>query len=268
MLVDAYTVYDGLLQTQRLPTTTLTGAILALLGDAFTQAATSSVYDGSRGIAFALFGATVTGPVNYVWLGLLNDMVLRVAPNGGMTAVGAKVAIQSLFFQPCVYVPLFFAFTAIFRAWSMEQARERVVAEYPGTLKSLWLFWTPICVFTFAMLPVRQQAIFFSGVSLCWNAILSFLTNRGDIVAVQQEILPAADLPALDHGSVASATSDGRPPAAAAGGGRLVRTPSGRWLPAHQPPMAILDNDPNRAPLRDAFSDQSVLGFLLGPGLM
>jgi hypothetical protein len=32
--------------------------------------------------------------------------------------------------------------------------------------------------------------------------------------------------------------------------------------------MAILDNDPNRAPLRDAFSDQSVLGFLLGPGLM
>jgi hypothetical protein len=269
VLIDAYTVYDGLLQTQRFVTTTVTGAILALLGDAFTQAATSNVYDVSRGVAFALFGATVTGPVNYVWLGLLNDMVLRLAPHGGMMAVGCKVAIQSLFFQPCVYVPLFFAFTAVFRAWSVEQARERVVAEYPGTLKSLWLFWTPICVFTFAVLPVRQQAIFFSGISLCWNAILSFLANRSEHVmevgSVQQDGLPAADLP--DSG-VASEASGGEHLPAAAPGGRLVRTASGRWLPAHQPPMAILDNDPNRAPLRDAFSDQSVLGFLLGPGLM
>ena len=168
-LRSAYVTYDGLLQSMPI-TTTATGALLALLGDAFTQAATSTSYDFSRGMAFGLFGATVTGPVNHVWLNRLNDIVFRIAPRGGISAVVAKVAIQSAFFQPMVYVPLFFIFTAVFRAWSWDQMRERVTAEYPGTLKSLWLFWTPICFFTFAVLPVRQQAIFFSGVSLCWNA--------------------------------------------------------------------------------------------------
>ena len=48
--------------------------------------------------------------------------------------------------------------------------------------------------------------------------------------------------------------------------GRLVRTNSGRYLPSYQPPMGILDNDPR--PPRRGPTDQSVLGFLLGPGLM
>ena len=86
--------------------------------------------------------------------------------------------MQTFFFQPVVYVPLFFCFSAVFRGWPAEVAWERVRAEYVPTITSLWAFWTPICVFTFAYMPVRQQAIFFSAISLAWNALLSFLSNR------------------------------------------------------------------------------------------
>ena len=86
-----------------------------------------------------------------------------------------------------------------------------VRSEYVRTIRSLWGFWTPICIFAFSVLPVRQQSIFFSyllviltchtyssyllvtqvrqqsiffsAISLAWNAILSFLSN--ETVAVQ-----------------------------------------------------------------------------------
>lgn len=291
----AYRAYDGLLQSHRLATTTASGAVLAWLGDACTQWATQpGAYDVPRGVAFGAFGAFLTGPVNYFWLNHLAELVTRLAPAGGMYAVLVKVGIQTFFFQPVVYVPLFFGFTAAFRGWSAEAAWGRVKAEYPGTLRSLWAFWTPICVFVFAVLPVRQQAICFSAseraprphlapcpsrpsplahslpsqpplparsglrrlgrhshsrasrlaaVSLGWNAILSFLTNRPSREPV---------------GAPAEAEQRKR---------GLVRTPSGRWLPTHQPPMGIIDNDPEPAPPKPALSDQRMIGFLLGPGL-
>ena len=188
----AYVAYDGLLQRHTLMATTVSGALLAVAGDGITQFATatsdgsgssSSVssayqeYDARRGAAFALFGAALTGPVNYVWLRRLNAIVDRLAPQGGSPAVASKVVLQSIFFQPLIYVPLFYTFTAVIRGWKWEYAAERVRTDYITTMKSIWAFWTPVCTFTFSVLPLRQQAVFMSAVSLCWNAILSFITN-------------------------------------------------------------------------------------------
>ena len=46
-------------------------------------------------------------------------------------------------------------------------------------LGRLWLFWTPSVVFTFAVLPVRSQAVFFAGVGFAWNVILSAYAGAG-----------------------------------------------------------------------------------------
>jgi len=246
-----YEAYDGLLQRHRLATTTATGTILAFAGDLCTQTATQQNglddFDMHRGLSFALFGGAVTGPVNYFWLNKLDTLVRAIAPQGGWMAVGCKLTIQTFFFQPLVYVPLFFSFSAVFRGWSLAIAQERVRAEYARTVKSLWGFWTPICVFAFGVLPVRQQAIFFSAISLAWNAILSFLANQ-EIAAEAPLRVEAA--PEQDASGVVRRTSSGRP-----------------YLPDYQPPMGILDNDPNPPPRRGP-TDQSVIGFLLGPGLM
>ena len=68
---------------------------------------------------------------------------------GVVGAIASSMAVDG--------VPLFFGFTAVFRGWPGAAAWERVKAEYVGTLRSLWAFWTPICVFVFAVLPVRHQ---------------------------------------------------------------------------------------------------------------
>ena len=256
-----YKGYDHLLQNHRLPVSTVTGAVLSFAGDAFTQSATAADgldgYDLNRGVSFALFGGVVTGPVNYVWLSQLDTLVTSMAPAGGWRAIMWKVGVQTFFFQPCVYVPIFFGFSAAFRGWSAEATAERVRSEYARTIVSIWGFWTPICVFTFAVLPVRQQAIFFSAVSLAWNAILSFISNQttqsstGDLEQ-RSDHTNAARLP---------------PARAETPAARLRWTPSGRYLPDHQPPMGILDSDPHGSPPRGP-TDQSIIGFLLGPGLM
>ena len=92
--------------------------------------------------------------------------------------------------------------------------------------------------------PVIPQAMCFSAVSLVWNALLSFLANRHLLAQPPTD----AELKATVYS------------------GMLVRTKSGRYLPTHQPPMGILDNDPTLP--KSSPTDQTVLGFLLGPGLM
>ena len=175
-----YRAYDGLLARHTLKTTTVSGTVLGLAGDGMTQAMMlrpPEQYDVRRGFAFGLFGGALTGPVNFVWLRQLNSIVRHLAPGGGAVAIIAKVTIQSLVFQPMIYVPLFLSFTAAVwdRPWTASLELARI--EYRRTLRSVWAFWTPVCLATFSLLPLRQQAVFFSAVSLCWNAILSFLSN-------------------------------------------------------------------------------------------
>eukprot|EP00966_Prymnesium_polylepis_P037059 860097-Prymnesium_polylepis.1 len=56
---------------------------------------TSHFLGGARaragGVSFALFGATVTGPVNFYWLSTLDRIVRAAAPQGGPLAVCCKV---------------------------------------------------------------------------------------------------------------------------------------------------------------------------------
>ena len=48
-------------------------------------------YDADRVAAFTLFGAVLTGPINYVWLDALERSVRRLAPTGGARALVYKV---------------------------------------------------------------------------------------------------------------------------------------------------------------------------------
>ena len=97
--------YNELLRRHRLPTSTVSGAILAYAGDGITQMATcvrtGDDYDARRGVAFTLFGGFFTGPINYTWLGWLDKRVTKAAPAGGLRAVALKVCAQSFVLQVC-----------------------------------------------------------------------------------------------------------------------------------------------------------------------
>ena len=171
--------YDGLLTRHRLTTSTASGALLSFAGDAVVQRASPEPHDAGRAAAFTIFGGVLTGPINYVWLDALENAVRRLTPIGGARAIAAKVAIQSFFFQPCVYLPGFYVTNTLVRGWSASEAYQHVRAEYGGTLVRIWLVWTPAVIFTFGWLPVRTQAVFFSGVGFVWNVILSWHAGAG-----------------------------------------------------------------------------------------
>ena len=174
-------LYDNALARNRLLTTTISGSVLALGGDATAQAgqsaASDQAVDTNRLAAFALFGGVLTGPINYVWLDTLERLAGRLAPAGGLRSLAAKVTLQSTVMQPFIYLPTFFAVTAVVRRWSPEQALLKVRADYVRTLQGLWIFWTPCVVYAFGRLPKRQQAVFFAGVGFAWNVVLSLISN-------------------------------------------------------------------------------------------
>ena len=146
--------------------------------------------NSERLIAFTVFGSLLTGPINFVWLNALEKWTSQIVPTGGFWArIGCKVFLQSTILQPFIYLPTFYSVTSIVRGWSPTEAYVKVREAYPGTLVRLWMFWTPCVVYTFGWLPVRQQAVFFSGVGFAWNVVLSltqsglFATNPPNMVA-------------------------------------------------------------------------------------
>ena len=175
--------YDGLLTRHRLLTSTVSGAAMSYGGDAVVQSSSPEPHDVGRAVAFTIFGGVLTGPINYIWLDALEKAVRRLAPAGGLHALAAKVTIQSVFFQPLVYLPCFFVTNGLVRGWCASDAYEHVRAEYGATLVRLWALWTPAVIFTFGWLPVRSQAVFFSGVGFAWTAILSWTAGAGPRLA-------------------------------------------------------------------------------------
>jgi hypothetical protein len=195
--------YDGLLSRQPFRTSTLTGAILGWAGDALTQRrqlleqATEHLqsldvqpevpqqFDIRRSLAFTVFSAYMSGPVNYVWLVQLHRAVAYVAPNGGARALACKMALQASILQPLIFLPSYFAFNGIVRGWSRQDTLDRARREYWPTLQYVWAFWTPAVAFAFGVLPMRQQPAFFALVGFAWNACLSAFSNPRTAVRVK-----------------------------------------------------------------------------------
>lgn len=207
--------YDTLLQRHRLITSTVSGAVLSFAGDQVIQRSSAEPYDADRAAAFTIFGGVLTGPINYNWLDALERAVRRLAPAGGAPALAAKVTLQSVFFQPFVYLPTFFGTNAVVRGWSVGEVLAHSKAEFSGTLVRLWIVWTPAVVFTFGYLPVRQQAVFFSGVGFVWNCILSWYAGAGPVREQQGAGSTLRRLGSQPTPKFASRPSGKQPPSAA-----------------------------------------------------
>ena len=177
--------YNSLLSRHRLATSTVSGAVLGGAGDVAVQLAKGDEYNYDRTWAFTAFGGVITGPVNYVWLEVLETIVARVAPAGGARAVLAKVLLQSSVLQPFIYLPTFYSVNTLVRGWTLSEAMEHVQAEYAATLCRIWVFWTPAVVYTFARLPKHQIAVFFAGVGFAWNCVLSLYNGAGPNTAAR-----------------------------------------------------------------------------------
>jgi len=168
--------YTQIIVERPLVMKTTTGFCTALAGDVFTQSLTKKEkeFDKKRLAAFSSFGALWTGPVNHFWLGLME----RCFPQGGgMRMLVPKLALQHAFWNPFVYLPVFFAFNGALRGKDWNAIVNDGEDKFFQTYMSLLAFWVPASYVIFVRVPEPLQSVSMAGVSLVWNAALSFLAN-------------------------------------------------------------------------------------------
>ena len=96
-------------------------------------------YDTDRGVAFTVFGGVLAGPLNYLWLPRLEALTRRLSPQlGHVRALLVRVCTHAMVFQPLIYLPTFYAVTALVRKWSPDELVRNVRETYTSTLTRLW----------------------------------------------------------------------------------------------------------------------------------
>ena len=183
--------YNGLLVRRPLATKTASAAVLGIGGDALAQRIEESRrgdcsgnggssgggwYDAERAVAFASLATFWNGPFMHYYFDTLSR---RFPAKAGLRALLGKTALTQVFINPLVYLPLFFAWTSSARGLTLAQARAKSEAEYWSTLQATWLFFTPVNLLNFALVPVPHQNTFNAVASIVYNTILSLLAGGG-----------------------------------------------------------------------------------------
>jgi hypothetical protein len=180
---DLLGAYKEALLQYPLPTKMMTGATLAVAGDAIAQSQSEDEsYDTRRAASFAVFDSSyralqhVAFPVIVAhchgqFLGavpLLHDKL----DQSWLAAMEQTLASQ-LGIVPFMYYPAFFALTAVVQGLSMSGAVARAQEKFLPLMKRNLVFWIPVQFVQFGFLPEDLQIPFLSVCGLAWTFILS-----------------------------------------------------------------------------------------------
>lgn len=95
------------------------------------------------------------------------------SPPSPLLLAGAKLAINQFGMIPLVYMPLYFGITGALGGLDLSKSTARAQSLYLPLLQRNYLFWLPVQLFQFLVLPVELQIPFVSVSSLVWTIILS-----------------------------------------------------------------------------------------------
>mmetsp|Transcript_26265 Transcript_26265/g.42054 ORF Transcript_26265/g.42054 Transcript_26265/m.42054 type:complete len:225 (+) Transcript_26265:131-805(+) len=187
-------MYMSALKKRPLPVKTATGCFAACVGDVIAQKVQSGgeePLDMRRLMAFTLYGAVWTGPVNHVWLARLERWFPAA---GGRQNLAKKVFVQQFVWSPIVYLPSFFVANNLLRGRSIEEMKEDMRKRYWATYISCVVFWVPTNSILFARVPEVLQSVTMAGINCVWNSMLSFIANShffADLFHGEEHVPPA-----------------------------------------------------------------------------
>ena len=171
------TKYNHFLKSSPILTKSITGGILAACGDLIAQKSDLSKQDDPlatrKFLVFTMFGASWTGPINHYWLGFL----ARKFPDNSFKALGKKLLVQHLVWNPFFYLPYFFTFNGILLGLSFQELESWIRKDFIPMLLYCWIVWIPITAWIFSI-PERFQSVVMSSISLLWNSFLAWHTNN------------------------------------------------------------------------------------------
>lgn len=196
--------YKHLLVQHALPTKMLTGATLAVTGDAIAQSKArggnpSEKYDVRRAGSFAVFDSCYRA-LQHVAFPVLTSHFHGQLLGGSMASAAAAAAVMlspsstaatladqahvvaaameqtlasQLIIVPFLYYPAFFALTGSMQGLDAGGCMQRAKANFLPLMQRNLAFWIPVQFVQFAFIPTDLQIPFLSCAGLAWTFILS-----------------------------------------------------------------------------------------------
>lgn len=173
-----------------MPTKLVTGAILAVAGDAVAQSRDKGDYSASRGASFAAFDVTYRAVQHHLFPVIVENFrgqyfltaieaigLSQVLGNVDVMAAMERALVNQLIVVPFFYYPVFFLFSGVQLGLTWNEGMDRAKQNFLPLMKRNLLFWVPIQYAQFAFVPLDLQIPFLCVAGLVWTYILSILAG-------------------------------------------------------------------------------------------
>lgn len=174
--------YKHSLATHPLPTKMMTGATLAVCGDAIAQAKDADVeYDKRRAASFAIFDMAYRALQHASFPIIiaacqgqyLSQVDVAHLFDASQWAALEQTLASQLGIVPFLYYPAFFALTGAVQGLDLPAAVQRAQENFIPLMKRNLLFWIPVQFVQFGYIQEDLQIPFLSVCGLAWTFILS-----------------------------------------------------------------------------------------------
>jgi Mpv17 / PMP22 family len=222
---DPLSAYKQLLKMHPLPTKMMTGATLAVCGDAIAQSKDKDAeYDMKRASSFAIFDMVyrslqhtlfpiIVAHCHGQYLGSLS--ILEDSFDASRLAAVEQTMASQLGIVPFLYYPAFFALTGAIQGLTPSGALTRAKENFVPLMKRNLLFWIPVQFVQFGYIQDDLQIPFLSVCGLAWTFILSMVAGNTKTYTPEKEVQEAMSANALNkhvaitEGENASASLEG-----------------------------------------------------------
>jgi peroxisomal membrane protein 2 len=194
--VDLLDSYKQALAAHPLPTKMITGATLAVSGDAIAQSQDKSAdYDKRRASSFAVFDMAYRALQHFsfpIIIAACHGQYLGSIP--GLDSVDAsqlaameQTLASQLGIVPFFYYPVFFGLTGAMQGLSASGALTRAQENFLPLMKRNLLFWIPMQFIQFGYIQEDLQIPFLSVCGLGWTFILSVAAGSAKSYTPEKE---------------------------------------------------------------------------------
>lgn len=210
--------YKHQLASAPLPTKMLTGATLAVAGDAIAQSQKpEEEYDVRRASSFAVFDMAYRALQHFSFPVIVQQCQGQLLGGAAAALLAGQAAAEQLhsaaamestlasqlIIVPFLYYPAFFALTGGMQGLDAEGSVNRAKEMFLPLMKRNLLFWIPVQYVQFSFVPTDLQIPFLSCAGLAWTFILSAAAGSAksysaseqaeQMMAVVKEEEPAED---------------------------------------------------------------------------
>jgi Mpv17 / PMP22 family len=198
---DPLSAYKQLLKLHPLPTKMMTGATLAVCGDAIAQSKNKDTeYDTQRASSFAVFDMAYRALQHFAFpiiVAHCHGQILGALPGLGdhwdasQLAAMERTLASQLGIVPFLYYPAFFALTGAIQGLTPSGALTRAKDNFIPLMKRNLLFWIPVQFVQFGYIQEDLQIPFLSVCGLAWTFILSMSAGNAKTYTPEKEVQEA-----------------------------------------------------------------------------